>query len=82
MLRRLAIGALLSITLLGGCGSSIEDEAEDLFRACIEEGGGSVGDIVPYVENGELVVIQGPVDASAELTEECFVSTSEQLATR
>jgi hypothetical protein len=73
------MGILLTV-LLTGCGSSLEDEAEDLFRTCIEEGGGSVGDVVLYVEEGELVVVQGPVDAPGELSDRCFESTNQQLA--
>ena len=80
MMRRSTIGFLLAVVLLGGCGSSIEDEAEQLFRACIEEGGGTVGDVVAYVENGQLVVVQGPVEAPAEISDECFNLTNEQLA--
>ena len=80
MLLRFAMGLLLSVLLLGGCGSSVEDEAEELFRACIEAGGGTIGDVVPFVEDGQLLVVQGPVEASIELFEECLESANEQLA--
>ena len=77
MLRLMTI--VLGVALLSGCGSSIEDEAAEIFRACIEQGGGTTGEFEPYVEDGQLVLVQGPVDAPAELFEECFDATNAQL---
>lgn len=77
---RLVSTVLVLAALVAGCGSSIEDEAEQLFRACIEAGGGSAGEFAPYVENGELLLVQGPVAASPELFESCLTETNQQLA--
>ena len=79
MVRLLTIVVVLGAALLGGCGTSIEDEAAEIFGTCIEEGGGTTGEFEPYVENGQLVLVQGRVDASAELFEECFDFTNGQL---
>lgn len=77
---RLLSTVLFLAALVGGCGSSIDDEAEQIFRACIEVGGGSAGEFAPYLENGELLLVQGPVEASPELFESCLTETNEQLA--
>lgn len=80
MLRHTFVVLLLTAALLVGCGSNIEDEAEQIFRTCIEAGGGTTGEFAPYIENGQLLLVQGPVEASPELFESCFAETNEQLA--
>ena len=78
MTQRVVAAVFLAAALLTGC-SSLEDRAEELFRACIEEGGGTAGEIVPLMENSPLVVVAGPVNASSDLFDQCFEATNVQL---
>jgi hypothetical protein len=79
MTQRIIATVLLAALLLTGC-SSPADRAEELFRACIEEGGGTTGDLVPMMEGAQLVVVAGQVDAPADLFDQCFAATNAELA--
>lgn len=74
------LAGLVAAGLLAGCGSGVQREAEDIFRQCIEDAGGTAGDFEGYIEDGQLLLVAGPVDAEPEAFEFCFDFTNDQLA--
>lgn len=80
MTRQIAAAVVAVVALTAGCSSGIQEQAEELFRACIEQGGGTTGDLSPTMEGGQLVAMSGPVDASGDLVAQCFDATNAELA--
>lgn len=77
---KIMLTACLVALLPAGCGSNIQEEAEDIFRQCIEDSGGTAGDFEGYIEDGQLLLVAGPIDADADTFDYCFDFTNEQLA--
>lgn len=76
---RIMLAVCLVALLLAGCGSNIQQEAEDIFRQCIEDSGGTAGDFEGYIEDGQLLLVAGPVDADPDTFDYCFDFTNKQL---
>jgi hypothetical protein len=79
---RATVAGLLAAILLGGCGSSIQQKAEAIFAQCIEDAGGTVGEFEGYVEDGQLLLVAGPVDTDPDTFQFCVDFTNTELANR
>lgn len=80
-MRNFAAGMLAALAVFGACGDDDGPRARDLYVACVEAAGGTVGDVTVETDaDGRIVLVQGPVDAPAEVADGCVETVNEQVA--